>query len=108
MSDLVFQYAVDYGGDGVGERNVPNQWEETGFATLLVPGVSVHIGTKDTPEVAGHSQENADLTVGDPGHRSLVLTTKVMAASALRLLMDSELREKVKTEHAHWVEQYNK
>jgi hypothetical protein len=31
-----------------------------------------------------------------------------MAASALRLLMDPELREKAKTEHAKWVEEYNK
>ncbi len=108
MNDLVFQYAVDYGGVEIGERNVPSQWEETGFATILVPGVSVHIGTGDTPEVAGHSQENADLTVSDPGHKSLVLTTKVMAASALRLFTDPELREKVKAEHAKWVAEYNK
>jgi amidohydrolase len=108
MNDIVFQYAVDYGGVGIEEREVPNQWEETGFASLVVPGASVHIGMTETPDVAGHSQANADLTASEPGHRSLVLTTKVMAASALRLFMDSELREKVKAEHAKWVGEYNK
>jgi amidohydrolase len=108
LNDIVFQYAVDYGGTNIGERNVPNQWEETGFATLRVPGAGVHIGTEGIPEVAGHSQDNADITISEAGHKSLVLTSKVMAASALRLLMDPELREKAKTEHAKWVEEYNK
>jgi amidohydrolase len=108
LSDIVFQYAVDYGGVNIGERNVPSQWEETGFATLLIPGSGVHIGTEGIPEAAGHSQESADITVSEAGHESLILTAKVMAASALRLLMDPELREKVKAEHAKWVEEYNR
>ena len=108
LNDVVYQYAVDYGGINVGERRVPRQWEETGFGTIVVPGVHVSIGTEGIPEVAGHSQENADVSVSEAGHRSLVLTAKVMAASALRLLMDSELRDRATAEHAMWVEEYNK
>jgi amidohydrolase len=108
LNDLVFQYAVDYGGINIGERHVPNQWEETGFATIVVPGATVHIGTEGIPEVAGHSQENADITVSEAGHKSLVLTAKVMAASGLRLLRDPALREKAKTEHAKLVEEYKR
>lgn len=38
LNDVVFQYAVDYGGVNIGERVVPRHWEETGFGTLVVPG----------------------------------------------------------------------
>lgn len=108
LNDIVFQYAVDYGGVNIGKRAVPRHWEETGFATLVVPGAHVSIGTEGIPEVAGHSQENADLTVSPEGHKSLILTAKVMGASALRLVMDKKLRDKAKAEHAMWLEKYNK
>lgn len=108
LNDVMFQYAVDYGGVRIGERAVPNQWEETGFGTLAVPGVHVSIGTPDIPDAAGHSQENADITVSDAGHESLILTSKVMAATALRLVMDPEIREKARAEHERLVAEYNK
>lgn len=107
LNDLAFQYAVEYGGINTGERKVPRHWEETGFATLLVPGVHISIGTEGIPEVAGHSQENADITVSPAGHKSLVLTSKVMGAVALRLAVDPELRKKAKAEHSSWVLKYN-
>jgi metal-dependent amidase/aminoacylase/carboxypeptidase family protein len=108
LNDLVFQYAVDYGGINIGERRVPRHWEETGFATLVVPGAHVTIGTEGIPEAAGHSQASADITITEAGHSNLILTAKVMAASGLRLLMEPELREKAKAEHAKLVEEYNK
>jgi amidohydrolase len=107
LNDIAFHYAVKYGGMNIEERKVPNQWEETGFATLLIPGVHVSIGTKGIPEAAGHSQDNADITISPEGHSSLVLTAKVMGATALRLIMDAELQEKAKAEHAMWLKKYN-
>lgn len=107
LNDSAFHYAVAYGGINIEERAVPNQWEETGFASLLIPGVHVSIGAEGIPEVAGHSQENADITISPDGHKSLVLTAKVMGATALRLIMDKELREKAKAEHAMWLKKYN-
>lgn len=106
LNDMAFQYAVTYGGVKIGKRAVPRHWEETGFGTLAVPGVYIGIGTEDVPEAAGHSQENADITISDAGHNSLILTAKVMAAVGLRLLLDEDLRQKAKTEHAEWVKKY--
>jgi metal-dependent amidase/aminoacylase/carboxypeptidase family protein len=107
LNDVAFQYAVDYGGINIGERQVPRHWEETGFATLEVPGVHISIGTEGLPHAAGHSQENADITISPAGHKSLILTAKVMGAVALRLLIDEDLRNSVKREHAEWLEKYN-
>ncbi len=64
--------------------------------------------TKDIPKVAGHSQENANITFSPAGHKSLVLTAKVMVAVGLRLLLDEELRKNAKTEHAEWLKKYEK
>jgi amidohydrolase len=108
LNDIIFQYAVDYGGVGIGERQIPRHWEETGFATLIVPGAHVGIGTEGIPQAAGHSLDSAEITLSEAGHKSLVLTAKVMAAAGLRLLMDAGLRHKAKAEHALWMEQYNK
>jgi amidohydrolase len=107
LNDVAFHYALEYGGVNQGEREVPQNWEETGFATLKVPGVHISIGTEGLPKVAGHSQENADITVSPAGHESLLLTTKVMGAVALRMMIDKELRDEAKAEHARWLEKYN-
>jgi len=107
MNDIAFQYGVDYGGVRIGERAVPNDWEETGFGTLTVPGVQISVGTEGIPEVPGHSMQNANITITPEGHKSLILTSKVMAAVGLRLLMDPDLRQKAKTEHAQLLEKYN-
>lgn len=54
MSPGRARYALEYGGVNPEERQVPRHWEETGFATLRVPGVHIGIGTDGLPEVAGH------------------------------------------------------
>ena len=108
LNDMAFHYALEYGGVNIGEREVPRHWEETGFATLKVPGVHISIGTEGLPQVAGHSQESADITISPAGHKSLLLTTKVMGAVALRMLIDKQLMDKAKAEHAKWLEKYNK
>lgn len=107
LNDVAFHYALEYGGMNKGEREVPRHWEETGFATLKVPGVHISIGTEGLPRAAGHSQENADITISPAGHKSLLLTAKVMGAVALRMLLDEELREKAKAEHARWLAKYD-
>ncbi len=79
------------------------------IATLVVPGAHVSIRTEGLPGcVAGHSQEDADITISEAGHKSLILTMKVMAASGLRLLMGKKLSDRARTEHAGWVEKNNK
>lgn len=108
FNDLAFQYAVDYGGVNVEEKpGPPSGWDETGVASLVVPGVEAGIGVEGIPKVAGHSQENADITISPEGHKGLILTAKVMAACGLRLAMDAEMREKVRAEHAARLAKYN-
>jgi hypothetical protein len=107
LNDMVFQYALEYGGVNIRERKVPRHWEETGFATLKVPGAHVSIGTEGLQPAAGHSQENADITISPAGHKSLILTAKVMGAVALRLLVDEKLRDSAKKEHTEWLRKYN-
>ncbi len=107
LNDVAFQYAVDYGGIKAGQRQVPNDWEETGYGTLVVPGVHIAVGTEGIPEVPGHSKENADISISPAGHNSLVLTSKVMAAVALRLLTDEAMLRQCKAEHAQLVQKYN-
>ena len=108
LNDVAFQYAVEYGGIDISETSRPQNWEETGLGTLTVPGVHVGIGVDGIPPAAGHSQENADISITPEGHRSLVLTSKVMAAVGLRLVMDRDLLERAVQEHANWVEEYNR
>ena len=107
LNDMVFQYALEYGGVNIGERKVPRHWEETGFATLKVPGAHVSIGTEGLPPAAGHSQGSADITISPAGHKSLILTAKVMGAVALRLLVDEKLRDSAKKEHTEWLKKSN-
>ena len=107
LNDVAFQYAVDYGGVKIGERAVPNDWEETGYGTLVVPGVHIGIGTEGIPEAPGHSKQNADISISEAGHKSLVLTSKVMAAVGLRMATDDALLRQIKSEHSQLVQKYN-
>jgi amidohydrolase len=107
LNYIQFHYAVEYGGINIKESKMPNSWDETGRATLVVPGVDVSIGTEGIPKITGHSKENADLSLSPEGHKSLIMTSKVMGATALRLVMDPVLRDKAKAEHINWVKKYN-
>ncbi|MGE5573625.1 MAG: hypothetical protein ACM3ZU_11515 [Bacteroidota bacterium] len=75
--------------------------------SLVAPGVQVSVGVAGVPATAGHSQQNADITISPEGHKGLILTAKVMAATGLRLAMDAAMREKIKAEHAAWLAKYN-
>jgi len=107
LNELIFQYAVEYGGINIRESSVPHHFEETGFMSLKVPGARVSLGVEGIPETPGHSQESADVTITPRGHDALILLAKVMAASGLRLVMDPEVRKEIKEEHAMWLEKYH-
>jgi amidohydrolase len=108
MNDLMFDYGIAYGGVNPTEAQVPRHWEESGLMSLKVPGVTVGVGTPGlTVAPAEHSQENADLTITEEGHRCLVLTMKVMAATGLRIMMDPIIQNKIKEEHSMLVRKYN-
>lgn len=107
FNDLLYRYAMAYGAVNPKKAAVAKHWEETGFMTVLVPGINVAFGIEGITPATGHSKENADLSATADGHRALVLMTKVMAAIGLRLAMDREVRQAIKDEHAARVEKYN-
>jgi hypothetical protein len=51
--------------------------------------------------------ENANITITEQGHKGLILIGKVRAATGLRLFLDPEVRQKVKTEFEMWKQKYN-
>lgn len=109
FNDLLFDYAVVYGAANVRDEaaRVAKHWEETGYMTIRVPGISVGFGIDGITPVTGHSHESADLSASPVGHRALVLMSKVMAAIGLRLVTDADVRAKIKAEHDMWVKKYN-
>ncbi|MEI9475702.1 MAG: peptidase dimerization domain-containing protein [Deltaproteobacteria bacterium] len=110
MNDLAFQYGVEYGGANIQEKPIPPDnggWDETGSVSILFPGTRVAVGVAGMPQVAGHSIENANVSISPVGHKGLILTGKVMGAIGLRLVMDPEVRKKAEEEHAGWLKRYN-
>ncbi len=104
LQALAWQYTKAYGdasalSDDLGE---PTGWDESGIGAVNVPGVQVRAAVAGIPEVAGHSYENAAITISAEGHKGLVQLSKIGAAVGLRLLTDAELRRKVNDEHAAW------
>jgi amidohydrolase len=108
FNDLSYEYGLEYGGVNPSESQLPNDWDETGYMTLRVPGVMVRVGTEGiNPPKEGHSQANADYTVTPDGHKSLINTMEVLAAIGLRVMMDKEQQKKITEEHAELVKKYN-
>ncbi len=103
---LQFEYAMEYGGVNPTETKVPKALEETGFMSLEVPGLHVSMGIEGLTKMTGHSQESADFTISDDGHRTLESLTRVMGAVGLRLVTDPDVREEIEQEHAFWLDKY--
>ena len=104
LQALAWQYTKEYGDASAMSEELENPagWDEAGVGAVNVPGVSVRPAVAGVPEVAGHSYENAAITISADGHKGLVQTAKIGAAVALRLVMDPDLRTKVTSEHAAW------
>jgi amidohydrolase len=104
LQALEWYYTNEYG-DAVAisdELSDPSGWDETGIGAVNVPGLSIVPAVANIPEVAGHSHENAAITISPEGHKGLVQTAKIGAAVALRLVLDPDLRAKVNEEHKQW------
>jgi amidohydrolase len=84
------------------ELDEPVGWDESGTGAANVPGVHIRPAVSGVPEVAGHSLENAAITISPEGHRGLEQIAKIGTAVALRLILEPELRAKVKGEFAQW------
>ena len=84
------------------ELDDPVGWDESGTGAANVPGVHIRPAVAGVPDAAGHSFENAAITISSEGHKGLEQIAKIGTAVALRLVLEPELRAKVKEEFAQW------
>lgn len=97
LEELVFAYAKDMGAANIVEEpQRPAGYEETGFVTRDIPGVSVSVFSSPAP---GHSYERWEDSMKPVGHEGFVLDAKIMAAVLHDFLADAEFRETVSREH---------
>ncbi|MFC2170176.1 hypothetical protein ACFLRM_06420, partial [Acidobacteriota bacterium] len=104
LQALAWNYAQEYGDPSAlsDDLGSPTGWDESGTGAVNVPGVGIQAAVANIPQAAGHSPENAAITISSEGHQGLVQTAKIGAAVALRLVMNEDLRAKVKQEHKQW------
>jgi amidohydrolase len=104
LQAIAWQYTNEYGDPSAISEDLgdPTGWDESGIGALNVPGIHIKPAVSNVPEVAGHSYENAALTVSPEGHKGLLLTSKIGTAVGLRLLMDLTLQKKIKEEFVQW------
>lgn len=107
LEELWYAYAEHLGAPKLNpEPQRPNGYEETGFVTRDIPGVSVSVFTSPAP---GHSYERWQDALKDVGHTGFLLDAKIMAGVLYHYLGDAKFRESVRTEHrslAGWFNEY--
>ncbi len=97
LEELVFAYAKQLGAPNIVEEpQRPAGYEETGFVTRDIPGVSVGVFSSPAP---GHSYERWEDSMKLVGHTGFVLDAKIMAAVLHDFLADAKFRETVQREH---------
>lgn len=107
LEELVFAYAQKLGAPRLNpEKNQPDGYEETGFVTREIPGVSVGIFSSPAP---GHSYERWEDSMKEVGHTGFLYDARIMAAVLYHFLSDATFRETVKSEHkalSGWFDEY--
>ncbi len=104
LQTMAWNYTREYGDKAAmtDELSDPVGWDESGIGAVNVPGVKIMASLSNVPEATSHSYENAEKTISAVGHEGLIQTAKIGTAVGLRLLLDPEMRTKVKEEHARW------
>ena len=104
LQAVAWNYTKEYGDEAAmtEELDDPVGWDESGIGAVNVPGVQIRPAVANVPQATGHSYENAAKTISAVGHEGLIQTAKIGAAVGLRLLLDPDMRTKVKEEHARW------
>jgi amidohydrolase len=107
LEELVYAYAEKLGAPRmIAEPNRPDGYEETGFLTRDIPGVSVGIFSSPAP---GHSYGRWEDSMKEVGHTGFLLDARIMAAVLYHFLSDASFRETVKAEHealSGWFDEY--
>lgn len=97
LEELTFAYAQALGAPEINpEPQRPAGYEETGFVTREIPGVSVSVFSSPAP---GHSYDRWLDSMKPVGHTGFLLDAKIMAAVLYHFLTDARFRELVKQEH---------
>ncbi len=97
LEELYFAYAEHLDAPKINpEKQRPAGYEETGFLTRDIPGVSVSVYTSSAP---GHSYERWNDSMRPVGHTGFELDAKIMAAVLYHFLIDESFRETIAEEH---------
>lgn len=106
LQALAWYYTNEYGdAEAISEElGDPSGWDEGGYGSVSVPGVSIQAAVANRPETPGHSDENAAITITPEGHKGLIQTATIGAVVGLRLVLEPELLAKVVEEQAQWQE----
>jgi len=106
FNNLYWEYLKEYGdSEAISEElGKPTGWDEGGYSAVNILGITVNPAIANVPELAGHSDENADITITDQGHEALVQNAKISGAMALRLIFDPKLMATVLEEQVRWQE----
>jgi len=107
LEELAFAYAEKLGAPNLKqEKNTPDGYEETGFLTREIPGVSVGVFSSPAP---GHSYERWEDSLKDVGHTGFLYDARIMAAVLYHFLTDATFRDTVTSEHkalSGWFDDY--
>jgi len=97
LEELGFAYAKQLGAPNITEEpQRPAGYEETGFVTRDVPGLSVGVFSSSAP---GHSYGRWKDSMTEVGHTGFLLDAKIMAAVLFDYLEDAGFRAAVAKEH---------
>ncbi len=105
LEELSFAYAEKLDAPEINpEPQRPAGYEETGFVTRDIPGVSVSVFSSSAP---GHSYERWLDSMKDVGHTGFLLDAKIMAAILYHYVTDGDFRKTVHTEHETMAKLFN-
>jgi amidohydrolase len=97
LEELTFALAQALGAPEIREEpQRPSGYEETGFLTRDIPGVSVSVFSSPAP---GHSYGRAEDSLRPVGHTGFLLDAQIMSGVLYHFLTDAGFREKVGEEH---------
>ena len=105
LEELAFAYAEKLDAPEINpEPQRPAGYEETGFVTREIPGVSVSVFSSSAP---GHSYERWLDSMKEVGHTGFLLDAKIMAAILYHYVNDGSFRETVHMEHETMAELFS-
>jgi len=97
LEELSFAYATKLGAPALNpEPQRPAGYEETGFVTRDIPGLSVGVYSSSAP---GHSYDRWRDSMTEVGHTGFLLDAKIMAGVLFDYLEDADFRAAVHREH---------